>query len=227
MKSIKREDIFRYILAIVTATFLVIACVAYPQSPLIVAPLFVSIVVMFLQSSANRYTYLLGGLNSILYAVAYLLMSLYGVALQALLVSFPLQIWTFFRWKKNAYKSSTVFKRLTGKQYAVVLVVSAVCCVGGVLALRALGSENSVLDTLVTVISTISAIFSLLSYIEYVSFSLCSAVLTVVLHAMIIRSAPAQLPYLIYSIYSVVCVALAFLKTRSLYREQQREKKEK
>ena len=220
MKNIKREDLFRYMLAIVTAILLAIASLVYPQSPLMVAPLFVSLVVMFLQSSANRYGYLLGGLNSVLYAVAYLLMGIYGQVFQSLCFSFPLQIWTFLRWKKNAYKNSTVFKRLSSKQFLLLLGICIVGCFGGVLVLNSLGSSNSVLDTIVTVLGIVVTILALLSYVEYTTINLVSCTLTIVLHILIMRENPAQITYVIYSVYALICVGLGFLHTRKLYREQ-------
>ena len=219
-KTLDKITLIKYVLAVVTGIVILVTGIIFKQSPLKIAPLFVSLVVMFLQSSANRYGYLLGGLNSILYALAYLLMGIYGQVFQSLLFSFPLQIWTFLRWKKNAYKNSTLFKRLNGKQFSLLLAICIASCVGGIFILRALGSESSTLDSIITVLGLIGPILALLSYVEYTTISLVSCVLTIALHLDVMQNNPAQITYVVYSIYALICVGLGFMHTRKLYREQ-------
>lgn len=219
-RTIDKTTLIKYILAVLTGVLLLITGIVFRQSPLKIAPLFISLVVMFLQSSANRYGYLLGGLNSILYAVAFLLMGIYGQVFQSLCFSFPLQVWTFLRWKKNAYKNSTMFKRLSGKQFALLMAICAVSCFGGVLILNALGSSNTVLDTIVTVLGIVVTILALLSYVEYTTINLVSCTLTIVLHLLVMRENIAQITYVIYTVYALICVGLGFMHTRKLYREQ-------
>ena len=85
----------RLILLGITAAALTVTAVIFKQSVIRTIPLFVSLFIILLQTKANRFAYLLGGGNSILYAVSYVTMGLYGSALYAFCISFPLQIITF------------------------------------------------------------------------------------------------------------------------------------
>ncbi|MGN1095147.1 MAG: hypothetical protein ACI4QR_02030, partial [Eubacteriales bacterium] len=63
---------------LMTVTFfgITLCYIIYPSVFLRVLPLYISLVVMFMQSFANRYALLLGALNSVLYAVAYYIIDL-------------------------------------------------------------------------------------------------------------------------------------------------------
>ena len=115
----------------ITAVLITIAGIYYKQHPLHILPLYVSLVIGALQAKANRFASLLGGINSILYAIVYLYLGLYASALYAILFSCPVQLVTFVRWNQK-YGSSTVFRKMTSKQRIVVSVsfvfsVAAVC----------------------------------------------------------------------------------------------------
>ena len=72
-------------------------------------PLFVSLFVMSFQSEANRIGSLIGAINAVIYTAAYLYMGVYVSAASAIFLSVPLQLATFFNWKKNAYKKETTY----------------------------------------------------------------------------------------------------------------------
>lgn len=67
----------------VTAVGLIVTWIAFGQTPLRMLPLFVSLVVGMLQAGANRYACLIGGINSIIYTIVYLMLGIYGSAAQA------------------------------------------------------------------------------------------------------------------------------------------------
>ena len=67
-----------------------------------------SLVVFLLASRANKYNYLLGAINSVIYSIGFFMEGLYAGVISALVFSFGLQIITFFRWNKNSYKQQNV-----------------------------------------------------------------------------------------------------------------------
>ena len=73
------------ILAFIVLIYLVFGTLFFRLHIANVLPLFFSVFIMFLQSRVNRYAFLIGALNSILYAVAYFYMTLYSSAAYALL----------------------------------------------------------------------------------------------------------------------------------------------
>ena len=99
--TFSKKDIFIFILMGCTAVLITVAGLFYQQSFLRILPLYISLVVGMLQSRVNRYSYLIGSMNSLLYGVVYFYYNLYASAFSALLFSFPIQLLTFIRWNKN------------------------------------------------------------------------------------------------------------------------------
>ena len=96
-----KDNLPRLCLMAVTAVLITVTGIIFRQSFIRILPLYVSLLVGLLQSRANRYASLLGGLNSILYTLVYIYLGLYASAGYALLFSFPLQIVTFILWSRR------------------------------------------------------------------------------------------------------------------------------
>lgn len=190
------------------------------QNPLFMLPLFVSLAVMALQADVNRVAYLVGGINAAIYAVVYIFMGLYASAASALLFSSPLQLVTFFNWKRKAYGKATIFKKLSTK----ARIVLALCALLGFGAqqfvLTQLGSDYAILDNVASLVGIIASILSLVGYIEYIYLQILGTVLTIALNVQVTLSNPAHITYLIYSVYCIFCLAIAFRNVRRLYAEQ-------
>lgn len=178
-------------------------------------PLLISTVVMFMQTRVNRYAFILGGLNSIIYAAVYVGMGLYGSAASAFLISFPLQIITFINWQRNTHKGTTEIKRFSTKARLVILA-----CMAGMWALlyvifSALGSAYLVLDNTVTVIGVVAAIICILRYCEFAALQIMSSAVQVVLYASMTTDDKSRIIYLVYSVYCLICVTVTFIKARN------------
>ncbi len=120
--ELSKKDIFIYFLMAVTGILITVTGIYYKQSFLRILPLYNSLIIAMLQSRVNRYSNLFGSINSILYAAVYMYYGLLASALQAILFSFPMQLITFIRWNKNKWEKSTVLRKLTWKQRALLLV---------------------------------------------------------------------------------------------------------
>ncbi|MBR5441578.1 MAG: nicotinamide mononucleotide transporter, partial [Clostridia bacterium] len=103
------------IIIVITGLAILIAGVLCKQEFFLMIPLFISLFVMGFQSEANRLGALAGAINSLVYTAAYIYMGVYASAASAVLFSFPIQLMTFFRWKKNAYKKTVVFRKMSNK----------------------------------------------------------------------------------------------------------------
>ena len=64
-------------------------------------PTLISPVVLVLTAHANRFGFLLGGFNSLLYAATFFMEGLFFSLFTAVVVSFPVQVFSFFHWSKN------------------------------------------------------------------------------------------------------------------------------
>ena len=220
MLKLLKENKLGVILALITAFFITLTGIIFKQDVIRIIPLYVSLTVGLLQSSANRYASLIGGINSILYAVVYFMLDLPANAAQAILFSCPMQLVTFVRWSKNSYRTSTRFRRMTQKQRLFVTVLFVVCFIVLHAVLKYLGSANQLLDNLSSLLGTLILILTMFAYIEYTWLMLPSGVLSIMLNIATMLTHPGQITYVVFSIYSLICVTRGFFSVRRLYAEQ-------
>ena len=194
--------------------------VIFHQSLFRLIPLYVSLVVGLLQSRANRFSYLLGSLNCIIYTVVYISLGLYASAASALLFSCPIQMITFWQWSKRAYKQSTEFRTLKPIQWLLGSIGFAVCFLLVQLVLKTANSNYPALDNLGTIVGLTVSLLSLLSFREYSWLMLVTGVINLILYTVMTADNPAQITYLIYAVHSMICIIGQFFSVRRLYAEQ-------
>lgn len=222
-----KKHIKKIIIAI-TGISILTAGIYFKQEFFLMIPLFVSLVVMFFQSEANRLGPLLGGINSLIYTAAYLYLGIYLSAVSAVLFSFPFQIITFIRWSKNAYKKTAVFKKMTTKArvlgaigffaaWAVLIVVFNYLDA----ASEQFNYDYVVLDSAQFLLGLAVQTLTMLAYIEYTYLWLVQIIVGLFLNVQMIIIDPAQTTYFIYGIYATYCVILAFINVQKFYKEQQ------
>ena len=202
----------------ITVSSIVFKCDVYR-----VLPLYVSLLVMFLQMRASRMSFLVGGCNAIYYAVVYFCLKLYGIALYSLLVGFPIQIITYFRWKKRAYAHAAVLKRLQTKTRILWICLCSTAWVALYFILGNFGSEHIILDNSAAVIGAAANLASLLYLIEYPYIQSITHTINMFLNIQLICEDPKQWPYLIYFIYALVCAIISAIYMQRLYNKQQSE----
>ena len=185
--------------------------------------MFISLFVMAFQSEANRIGPLIGSINSLIYTAAYIYMGVYASAASAILFSFPIQLMTFFRWKKNAYKKTAIFRKMTTKMR---IVWSALFLVAwGVIAaiFMHLDYEYAILDSCTLLFGFVIPVLTMLAYIEYTYLWIVQCVLGVFLNIQMVVNDPKETTYLIYGVYALYCVIGAFISVQKFYKEQQKE----
>lgn len=208
------------LLIAVTAVSITVTGIIFGQTFLRILPLYVSLIVALLQSSANRYASLIGGLNSILYTFTYIYLGLYASAFYALFFSFPVQILTFLRWSKNSYKNSTQFRRMTAKQriFTMLAFLLSFCVFFAIL--RSLGSSYQIIDNISSLIGIFTSVLTLFAFIEYTWIMIPNGIFSMILNTITMIDHPEQITYLIFSFYSFICVSRGFVSVRKLHREQ-------
>ena len=222
MKKTLNFDI-AYILLAITAVLITGLSILFKAEPLRILPLYISLYIMILNSRINRYGPLIGGFNSILYAIVYFKLHLYGNAFYALFFSFPLQVVTFILWSRRKYKHSIVLKTLSTK--ARIIIVSGVIALWILFysVLSAVGSSNILLDNTATMLGILSSILCMLSYSEYTYLSIPNFILGFAIQvALILQGDYAQLTYLVYQLFSGFCTIRAIFVARNLLKEQQK-----
>ena len=212
----------KIILIVATGIAILIAGVVFKQEFFLMIPLFVSLFVMSFQSEANRIGPLIGSINSIIYTVAYIYMGVYASAASAILFSFPIQLMTFFRWKKNAYKKTAIFRKMTTK----MRVGWSIGFLGlwGIIAVifMQLDYEYAILDSCTLLFGFVIPILTMLAYIEYTYLWIIQCILGVFLNIQMVINDPKETTYLIYGVYALYCVIGAFISVQKFYKEQQK-----
>ena len=217
----KRTPLYKYILVAIAMSGITVAAILFSCDFYRIIPLYVSLMVMLLQTNANRNCFLLGGLNAAYYSIVYFLLGLYGMALYNLLIACPIQIWTFIRWRKRAYAQAAVLRRLSNHQRAGWLLGFSAAWIVLYFILDAFGSGYLILDNTISIISTAGNFASLLYLIEFPFIQILSHSLNIILNLQMIGTDPKQWTYLVYFIYALVCAILSAITLHKLYREQQ------
>ncbi len=220
------KDIFIFILMSCTAVLITIAGVYFKQSFLRILPLYISLIVGMLQSRVNRYASLIGSMNSLLYGAVYFYYSLYGSVFSAVLFSFPIQLLTFIRWNKNKWEHSTVLCKLSMKQRTLISAGFAVALAAMWIILPLIGSQYVFLDSFTNLLGILIYFLTMFAFVEYTFLMIINGVIGIALYVTMLRDTPEITTYLIYSVYSLICIIFAFFEAKKLYGSQQ-QKEEK
>ncbi len=224
-KSFSKKDIFIFSLMALTAVLITVAGVVYNQNFFRILPLYVSLIIGMLQSRVNRFASLLGSANSLLYGAVYIFYNLYGSAFSAILFSCPIQILTFIRWNKNKNGESTQLRRLSVKWRIILLAGFALLLIALWLLLPLIGSQYVFLDSATTLLGILIYFLTMFAFVEYTSFMIINGIINIFLYIQMLPDSPETMTYLIFSVYSFICICFAFFEARKLYRIQQNEKK--
>jgi nicotinamide riboside transporter PnuC len=226
MKSVllTKDNLPRLCLMAVTAILITVTGILFHQSFIRILPLYVSLVVGVLQSRANRYASLLGGMNSILYTLVYIYLGLYASAGYAILLSFPLQMITFILWSRRKQGESTKFRKMSWGCRILVLIGYLTCFAILRTVLQAAGSSHQLLDNLTSLTGILISVLTMFAFVEYTWLMLPSGMLSIVLNFATMQTNPEQITYVIFSFYSITCVTIQFFRVRKLYAEQNRNR---
>ena len=212
------------IIIIITGIAILVAGILCKQEFFLMLPLFISLFVMGFQSEANRLGPLAGAINSLIYTAAYIYMGVYASAASAVLFSFPIQLMTFFRWKKNAYKKTVVFRRMSTRVRVLASLGFVALWIALAVIFIKLDYEYAILDSGSFLMGFITPVLTMLAYIEYTYLWLVSAVVGLLLSVQMVVNDYKETTYLIYSVYCAYCIICAFINVRKFYNEQQSQK---
>ena len=221
-KTLSKKDGHMKIVIPIVVVAITVSVLIYPEHGLKALPLYFSIGIMALNANANRLGFLFGGLNSVLYGLVYLNLRLYSSAINAFLVSAPIQLITFALWSRNKYKHTTVFKKLSKMKMLIVAVFTVVAWVAQYFLLKNSNAQFLLLDNTAMVLSTICSILSLLSYKEYAYFNLLGLTCTLTMYFLMLPATPSIITYIIFQLYAFFCVCKMTAAVEKAYKEQQK-----
>ena len=216
----KNVVLFELIPILVTLAGILGFGIAYGQVAVKLAPVCGSLVVMLFNSRANRWGFILGGLNSILYAVGYFMEGLYGSVFSACFGA-VMQFVTFFFWKRRAYGKATIFRRMKGKAEILFGIGFLVAWLVAALVLRRAGGTEFVLDSMSMLLGFVLPVLTMLAYLESLPLNLVNMAVSLTLWIRIVVAGNlANLTYLVYSVYCAYMTLRQTVRWIRLYREQ-------
>ncbi len=218
----KKAILFEYLPMAMTGIGILICAIVFKQMFIKVLPLFFSLLIMLLNSRANRIGFILGAINSCIYIIGYLMEGVYG-SVASTAFGIVIMLITYFRWKSKAYGKATVFRRFSAR--GRVLLALALCVAWALVAfvLRIMGGTATVIDGLSMVLGFAINILSIVAYVEAPFLNIISGLSQFALWVQIVfvNGNYAAMTYLVYSIYCAYMIARTFYRWLALYKEQQ------
>ncbi|MBQ9805926.1 MAG: nicotinamide mononucleotide transporter [Clostridia bacterium] len=213
----KSKQIFDYLLMAAVAVMIIVFAVLRGQSFLKTLPTLITLAVQMLLVNANRYAFLLGGANALLYGISYLSEGLYFSLISAVVISAPIQFYSFFVWSKNKDRSRPELKVLGIKRLLPVLAVSLlgwVACYFGLSQFFA-GQSYPLLDTYIFAMSITVSILAARQFVDSQYISAVSSMLSLLLWILLTVKDPANFNYIIissYNLFRIVQAAVTWTK---------------
>lgn len=222
MNTKRIKTIIDYILLGITFVVLLVFGIHNRQKFIKLLPSLISLGVFLLSSKANKWTFFIGALNALLYAVGYIMEGVYASALSAVVVSFPLQTASFFRWKKNSYRQSTKFRKMSTRKSVVLYFSSIIACIAMYFIIGTIpSSKQTAFDVMVFVFGLYATILTMLGYMEALLFSIVNIVSNILLWSMtVIDGNAANITYVISMCFNCYCTINMCITWRRLYKEQ-------
>ncbi|MDR2201931.1 MAG: nicotinamide riboside transporter PnuC, partial [Clostridiales bacterium] len=213
---------FTFFLSLATVAALTTASVFVKPLWYKALPCFVTVAVLYLSANANKYSYLLGAANSVLYTVVYVVNGLYGGAVSGFLQGVMLQAAIFVKWSLSpGVKKKPVIKFLGKRNEAVVWAAMLGLWAAAYFVLRTLNGSNALLDALGFSLGIASFFMTIRAYAETWHIGMASYALQVVLWSVRIAADIRELPLLIISVYGLIKSVEGLLSWRKIRREQQ------
>ena len=223
-RKISKEKVIMLILVALTAVGITVSGIIWGRDYLKLAPLYVSLSVMLFQSEAKRIAPLIGAVNSILYAIVDYSYGLYASAVSDILFSCTLQFATFILWTKRKDGSTTIFRKMTVKnRLLILLAVITVYSVTLIVNLN-VGATLPYLDAYQLVGNFATQILMMFAFLEYTAFSVFGGMITILLNVFMLGSNPDRAPYLVFSIYSLICSVRGAYSVSKIYKSQNSKK---
>ena len=186
-------------------------------------PTLITLVIQLLLISANRYGFLLGGLNSILYSAVYFMEGVPFSGFFALLVSAPIQIYSFFNWKKNSKGSKVTLRTLSTKWRIIIgVIIVALWAVCYFWLSRYMRMSIPICDTIIFTLGTVVTVLAAIRFVESQYLSFISSLVSLVMWIILTIRDPSNINYAIIGVYNAYCVGQMAINWTILYIKDKR-----
>ena len=225
----KAKLIFDYALMLAVAILIIVFAILREQPFIKTLPMLITLAVQLMLVRASRYAFLLGGTNALLYGVAYFSEEVYFSFASAVLISAPIQIYSFISWSKRINRDQLPLRFLGLKKLAIAIGITLVgwaICVFGLSELFSTAAYPA-LDSYLFVMGVTVSLLSAWGYIESQYLNVISCGLSVILWALLTVRNPSNFNYIIinvYNFYRVIQISVSW--TLKYYRNKKESKAE-
>jgi nicotinamide mononucleotide transporter len=227
MKITKKELFIDYIPTLLIGILIIVFAVVNGQSFIKTLPTLITLAVLIMSVRANRYAFLVGAANCLLYTVAYVSEGVYFSAINAFLVSMPIQIFSFFVWSRH--KTDKTRSRLIKMEwwqlllsFVAIFPAWAACYFG----LGAFFEGNmALLDSFIFILGILISVLIAFRFIEGQFFNVISCVAGLIMWVLICIKEPNNVNFLIISCYNLFRTVQAAISWTALYIKQKNEGK--
>ena len=227
MKLKKRNLFIDYIPALLTAVLIIVFSCLRQQSFIKTLPTLITLVVQILLSRANRFGFLLGGINALIYGISYFDDKLYFSLISAVLISAPIQIYSFFNWsKKHISANRTKLKMLDTKMKIAMVFLTFIAWFTVFYGFSGLFARAQLpaFDSFSFVAGTIVSLLAAFRFVESQYLSVVSSCVAIVMWVIICVRNPSNINYLIISFYNLFMIVKAAINWTKQYIEDKKEK---
>ena len=226
MKKRIQNSIDLVLVGAVAALILTFAVIRH-QTVLKTLPTLITLVVQLLTVRASRYSFLLGGINAVLYSISYFQEGLYFSLLSAAAISVPIQIYSFIAWSSKKKSNGTVELKVLGvKRLTVVALVTLAAWLVCYVAVSPLfdSATYPLLDSYLFAAAITVSLLSAWRYVEAQYISIISSVLSLALWILLVIRDPANMNYVIIAAYNLFRIVQAARNWTRKYLEQKKSR---
>ena len=218
-KISKRELFVDYIPTILIGIMIIAFAIINSQSFVATLPTLITLVVLIMSVRANRYAFVVGASNCVLYGIAYIIEGVYFSAASALLVSMPIQIFSFFVWSRHKTgKTSSELIRMKWWQLALSIVAVFPAWAGCYFGISGfIGGNQPLLDSLAFVLGLLISVLVAFRFIEGQYFNIISCLISLAMWIIICIESPNNVNFLIISCYNLFRTVQATVNWTMLY----------
>lgn len=221
----KKKIFSEYTPMLITFIGIVVSSIIFKQDFIKTLPCCITLVVMLLNSRANRLGFILAIINSFIYIIGYFLEGVYGQVASAFF-GIIIALLSFFLWKKNARGTSTKFRRFSKKQTALFSALFVVAYAITCFVLIKIGGQVVYLDGLTFILGLAVNLLTMFAFIEAPFINIVNQVITTAIWVVKIASeSVASITYVIISFYNVYMIVRTCITYVSLYKLQKNEEK--
>ena len=201
----KAKQILDYALILAVAILIIVFAVIREQSFIKTLPTLITLIVQLMMVKANRYAFLLGGVNAMLYGISYFQEGLYFSLLSAVLISAPIQLYSFLIWSKKSNKAAPPLQFLGLKKLVVSIGLSLIGWGLCVLFLNDLFQTATypTLDSYLFVMGITVSLLAAWGYIDSQYMNILSIALGLLMWILLTVRDPANFNYVILNVYNL------------------------